>query len=131
MSLAERLALKSGTALSKPAAKATSSTFNMSSMNAAVQAVAAKPVATKKSAPAKKPAVASKRAPAKKAAAMSDSEEFDDASDSEVSAPVAPRSTARPQRARATKSYAVSESEESEDDFTEDEDDDDDFSDSE
>ena len=132
MSLAERLALKSGVALSKPASKPATSTFNMSSMNAAVQAAAAKPVAAKKPAPAKKPAAAPKRAPAKKAAAMSDSEDFDDASDSEVSAPVAPRSTARPQRARATKSYAVSESDESEDDFTEeDDDDDDDFSDSE
>jgi DNA topoisomerase-2 len=126
MSLAERLALRGGTTLSKPAESKPVSAFNMSSISAAVDDVVPKP------APAKK-LTAPKRAPAKKAIVASDSEEdFDDESDSEVAAPVAPRSTARPARARPAKSYAVSDSEESEDDFSEEDDDDEsDFSESE
>ena len=122
MSLAERLALRGGAALSKPASKPAASAFNMSSINAAVDEVATKP------APAKK-AAAPKRAPAKKVAVLSDSEEdFDEDSDSEVAAPVAPRSTARPARARSTKTYVEEDSEDSEDDFSEEEDDESDFS---
>ena len=121
MSLAERLALRGGAALSKPVSKP-ASTFNMSSINKAVEEVASKPAPAKKAAP--------KRAPAAKKA-MSDSEgDFDGSDSEEVVAPVAPRSTARPQRARATKTYVVEDSDESEDDFSE-EDDESDFSDSE
>ena len=122
MSLAERLALRGGAALSKPAAK--TSALSMTSISKAVEEVAAK----KPAAAAKKPAAA----PKKKAVAESDSDDFDDASDSEIAEiQVAPRSTARPARARATKVYAVDDSEdESEDDFSED-DDESDFSESE
>ena len=123
MSLAERLAMRGGAALSKPAAK--TSAMSMTSMSKAVEEVAAK----KPAAAAKKPAAA----PKKKAKAVeSDSDDFDDASDSEdTEIQVAPRSTARPARARATKAYTVDDSEdESEDDFSED-DDESDFSESE
>ena len=124
MSLAERLALRGGAALSKPAAAKPASAFNMSSINAAVD-----DVAISKPAPAKKSA-APKRAPAKKAAVASDSEEdFGGESDSEVVAPVAPRSTARPARARTAKTYVVDDSDDSEDDVSEEDDDDDDESD--
>jgi len=122
MSLAERLALRGGAALSKPTSKPAASSFNMSSINAAVEDVASKPAPPKK-------APAPKRAPAKKVAVLSDSEEdFDEDSDSEVVAPVAPRSTVRPARARATKTYVEEDSEDSEDGFSEEEDDESDFS---